>query len=375
MCRNTVIAVMAILTMVLGVFTTTAHAATGWRYPAPSNVAVDYLRANGYQVRWSGVTGPSGQKPNTYTFQTYQGGKLIDQFTTSHTYANEYGRGGHGLAVGRYVSRVWANGSPLAPLGTNTVAAIYGLQSASGYNGGLPLGNDAYDIPGEISSSDGNNGTVIINNMWNCDPDHIKTNPTPDSCGQQTLNGYNPSYFDVTSNQLKNNKAVMTYPDIQTLLTGSSGNNPNLSSFNKIVSTYDEYMPPSNENYDAEFAYDLWLDSTGGRADEIMIWLDNHGQTPSGDFVKDVTFYGQKFHVYYDKNATVNFVLDHNQTKGTVHILAMLQWLVANGYENSNVRVAQLDSGWEICGTNSQPMRFGMRGYTMLTNPPNGNQD
>jgi hypothetical protein len=46
-------------------------------------------------------------------------GTKVDEFTTKAglTQANEYGKGGKGLAKGTYHTQVWANGGPVAPPG------------------------------------------------------------------------------------------------------------------------------------------------------------------------------------------------------------------------------------------------------------------
>ena len=63
------------------------------------------------------MTGPSGQKPSTYTVATYNsGGQLVDEFVSGSTSTKEYGAGGKGLkSKTQYHSNVWANGGPVAP--------------------------------------------------------------------------------------------------------------------------------------------------------------------------------------------------------------------------------------------------------------------
>lgn len=92
-----------------------------WHYPAPTGLAIRNPRSNGVSLVWNGVTGPSGQHPNSYTVATYNSkGKLVDEFSTKAglTQANEYGRGGKGLPKGVYHTQVWANGGPVAPPGS-----------------------------------------------------------------------------------------------------------------------------------------------------------------------------------------------------------------------------------------------------------------
>jgi len=90
----------------------------GWHYPAPTALALVNQSSKGVSMSWDAVTGPSGQHPNSYTVATYDSkGKLVDQFSTAagKTSANEFGKGGKGLAKGTYHTNVWANGGPVAP--------------------------------------------------------------------------------------------------------------------------------------------------------------------------------------------------------------------------------------------------------------------
>src|SRR6266568_6088222 len=87
-----------------------------WHYPAPSGLHSHDVSSTGYQVSWNPVTGPSGQKPATYTVATYDSkGAEVDQFSSGATTTREYGRGGKGLPKGTYHTNVWANGGPQAP--------------------------------------------------------------------------------------------------------------------------------------------------------------------------------------------------------------------------------------------------------------------
>lgn len=87
-----------------------------WRYPAPSVQAYSVTR-KGYRLRWNAVTGPGGQKPSSYTVQTWEAGKpgAVNEHIAAGTDTAEYGPGGTGLRKGTYHTDVWANGGPLAP--------------------------------------------------------------------------------------------------------------------------------------------------------------------------------------------------------------------------------------------------------------------
>jgi hypothetical protein len=87
-----------------------------WAYPAPGGLTAFDVSSTGYHIKWNAVTGPSGQKPSTYTVATYNSsGTLVDQFDSGSLSTLEYGKGGVGLKAGTYHTNVWANGGPLAP--------------------------------------------------------------------------------------------------------------------------------------------------------------------------------------------------------------------------------------------------------------------
>jgi hypothetical protein len=88
----------------------------GWKFPAPT-VQAYAVTKNGYRVRWNAVTGPSGQKPSSYTVQTWEAGKpgAVNEHISTQTDTAEYGPGGTGLKKGTYHTDVWPNGGPVAP--------------------------------------------------------------------------------------------------------------------------------------------------------------------------------------------------------------------------------------------------------------------
>lgn len=93
-----------------------APKSNNWQYPAPSGLTASGTTDTGFNVSWNPVTGPNGQKPGTYTVQTYQGNTKVDQFVSGSTNTKEYGAGGKGLKPATtYVVNVWANGGPVAP--------------------------------------------------------------------------------------------------------------------------------------------------------------------------------------------------------------------------------------------------------------------
>ena len=93
-----------------------APKSNNWQYPKPAGLAANSVSDSGFGLSWSPVQGPNGQKPSTYTVQTYQGNTKVDQFISGSTSTKEYGAGGKGLKPATtYTVNVWANGGPVAP--------------------------------------------------------------------------------------------------------------------------------------------------------------------------------------------------------------------------------------------------------------------
>lgn len=211
-----------------------------------------------------------------------------------------------------------------------------------------------------ITLSNGYN-TYVSNNGWACGSDGS-------GCGPQRLTAYSASRWHVLSNQRAGNTGVLTYPDVMQLVTDQAGNARALSSFARVVSGYTEAMP-HNAGTDAEAGYDLWLDHTSG-ADEVMVWVDNvHRGTGGAKLLTRHTFRGVRYALLQYGGPTGELIWSRhrNAGRGTVHILAMLRWLVLHHYESASTALGQVDFGWEICSTGGRRETFTVTRYTLHT--------
>ncbi len=206
----------------------------------------------------------------------------------------------------------------------------------------------------DITGSDGYN-TQVIQDVWN-----------PIAGASQTLTAYNPGDWSVSADMPASNTAVVSYPDVQQLYTTTSNTPDPLSSFNSITSTFTESGPGSGGGDDYEAAYDIWA-GTGSNngAQEIMIWVDNHGQTPAGSQVGTADIDGTSYAVWNSGNNPVTLVLSSNETSGTINILAALDWLESNGYMPAGSGLNQIDFGWEICSTGGTAKTFSLTQYSI----------
>jgi hypothetical protein len=134
-----------------------------------------------------------------------------------------------------------------------------------------------------------------------------------------------------------------------------------IASITEMTSTFAQSMPSGSlgsNGFDAEAAYDIWLNNY---ALEVMIWVDNQGQTPAGGRIGTATLAGAAFTVYRSGH-TYSFVSGRNEASGSVNILDALDWLVSEHDASSSSYLTQFNFGWEICSTGGHTDTFSVRG-------------
>jgi hypothetical protein len=212
-----------------------------------------------------------------------------------------------------------------------------------------------------ISGSDGYN-TQIDQDMWNAI-----------AGASQRLAAYNPGRWSVMADMPAGNTAVVSYPDVQEIYTTASNRPDPLSSFRSITSSFTAKGPGSGGGDDYEAAYDIWAGTgTNNGAQEIMIWVDNHGQTPAGSKVATADIQGASYSVWSAGRNPVSLVLNSNKTSGTIDILAALDWLESHGYMPQGSGVNQINFGWEICSTGGSAKTFSVTRYKIKSSCASG---
>jgi hypothetical protein len=195
----------------------------------------------------------------------------------------------------------------------------------------------------------------LYNDEWN----------TSGNPGPQTICGNSESDWQVTSTQRAGNTGVLTYPSVQLNYNGANGYP--LSEFSSMTSSYTETMN-AVAGTDAEAAYDIWLN---GLNKEVMVWVDNHGQTSGGSKVATTTFSGATWDLYENSNRSyMAFVRQGNASSGSVDLLAALHYLEGRGDLAASDVLRQVNFGWEICSTAGAPETFTISNYS-LTSAPN----
>jgi hypothetical protein len=193
---------------------------------------------------------------------------------------------------------------------------------------------------------------IVYNNAWG---------PTP---GTYVIQAQSQSDWSVTANQNGGGGcggcAVEAYESAQW-----NYHNVKYSSIKYLYSSFTETMPTGSlqkNGFDAEAAYDMFIN--GSDTDEVMVWVDNQGQTPAGSHYGVADIDGQKFDVYV-AGQTKSFVLRKNETRGTVHYFAILKWLHRHHMLASSDTLNQFNFGWEICDTDGVARTFTVHRLTL----------
>ncbi len=193
-----------------------------------------------------------------------------------------------------------------------------------------------------------NGGYVVYNNEWNTS-----------QAGPQTIWADSFGHWGIRSDQASTT-SVKTYPCVQV--------NYQSVPYTKLTylrSEFTQTMPSSLPGLDAEAAYDIWLDNY---KIEVMVWVDNVGQTPAGSVVAHMNFWGEHFLLYKVGRPFFSFVLQGKpQTTGKVHLLSAIRYLVRHHYLRKQVVLTQADFGWEIASTGNVPANFTVTKYWLQT--------
>jgi hypothetical protein len=193
---------------------------------------------------------------------------------------------------------------------------------------------------------------IVYNNAWG---------PTP---GSYVIHAHNQGDWSVTADQNGGGGcggcAVEAYESAQWDYSRIS-----YSSIKYLYSSFSETMPTGSlkkNGFDAEATYDMFIN--GSDTDEVMVWVDNQGQTPAGSWYGMAEIHGQKFDVYV-AGRTKSFVLKRNETSGTINYLAILGWLHRRRLLAASDTLSQFNFGWEICDTDGAARTFTVRSLTL----------
>jgi hypothetical protein len=136
------------------------------------------------------------------------------------------------------------------------------------------------------------------------------------------------------------NGAVKTYPNAQRDFNSA------ISSLSSVTSTFAETSPGTGIWEDT---YDIWINglATSGST-EIMIWTQNHGQTPSGSDQGTVTLDGRSYTVWKSGS-----------------YIAFFQWVIGKDWMPADSTLSQVCYGAELVSTNGVPATFTFSNFSV----------
>jgi hypothetical protein len=201
------------------------------------------------------------------------------------------------------------------------------------------------------------------NGMWNLDPYFVMNDAWGISGYKVSQSLYACSYsnwYVVASMDNSNGDGhVKTYPNSHR----DFGGEPKITSFSSITSTFAETGPGTGIYEDA---YDIWLNGIANSSStEVMIWTDNHGQTPAGSNQATATIDGRSYAVWKTTGNYIAFVASTNFTSGSMNLKDFFQWLMAKGWIGQNATLGQVDYGAELVSTNGVPATFTFSNFSV----------
>jgi hypothetical protein len=210
-------------------------------------------------------------------------------------------------------------------------------------------------------------------------PNFLEVNQDPwtGSQGPQTITAHSFQDWSVTATDTDPSNAsgeVLTFPDASfnynEVDTAASGyNDPpaqyDLNNITSLTSDFTESMPDLSY-LNAEAAYDIWLNNWDT---EVMVWVDtspakdrnlaDDGDTKMGTYTYD----GQTFSLWSNGtgiNGYYVFLLNHNETSGTVNLKAMLETLVSLNQIPADSPLTEIPFGWEVSDTGGRPVTLSL---------------
>jgi hypothetical protein len=190
----------------------------------------------------------------------------------------------------------------------------------------------------------------VANDAWNAS--NYNVSQTLYACSSANW------YVVATMDNSKGDGAVKTFPNSHRDFDSA----PQISSLSSITSTFAETSPGTGIYEDA---YDIWLNGIGGaNSTEVMIWTENHGQTPSGSVAGTVTVGGRSYTVWKTGNY-IAFVPGANFTSGTMDLLAFFKWIMSKGWIAGSATLGQVDYGVELVSTNGAPATFAFSNFAV----------
>lgn len=204
-----------------------------------------------------------------------------------------------------------------------------------------------------VWSSSNAEGADTVDSTWT-----VNNDAWNGSHGPQTIYMCSPSSWYAVSNQTDQGGAVETYPDTEYFTNSTEP----ISQYNSITSTFSEAFPTDNS---VDAGYDLWMNNW---SKEIMIWNEDAGDQTYYNTQGTPETIGGVNYEWVDRPAGGEqvFIMQNQEKSGTVDILSVLNFLVAQGKLLPTDVPTQLEYGVEITATNGTET-FPMNDLTFST--------
>jgi hypothetical protein len=212
-----------------------------------------------------------------------------------------------------------------------------------------------------FSTSEGDDGWsdgdyYVHNNMWNASDYSVSQKLAACSAGNWSVT--------TTADDSEGDGAVKTYPNVhKDYHDWDTGKEPPLRQYSRLTSTFAATSPHTGVY---NVGYDIWLNGVPGNR-EIMIWTENHRQSPAGDQVASgLPFSGMTWDLYAtDDNEYLAFIPSRPMTKGTLDLKAFLDYLAKNSRVPANSTLGQICFGVEVVSTDGKPATFQFTDFTV----------
>ncbi len=199
---------------------------------------------------------------------------------------------------------------------------------------------------------------IVHNNMWNVSGYNVSERL--EACSHSSWN------VTATADNSRGDGAVKTYPNVhRDYHDWGTGKEPAWSSFRSLRSTF-AAQGPGTGIYD--IAYDIWMNGVPGNR-EIMIWTENHNQSPAGDVVASgVVLSGITWDVWATRDNTyLAFMPRSPLASGRLDLKAMIDYLVHAGRVQTNATLGQVCFGVEVVSTDGRPATFHFTDFSLTS--------
>jgi Glycosyl hydrolase family 12 len=267
--------------------------------------------------------------------------------STSKPDAGQSGGAGAGGIAGSLAA---AGGRAQASAGSGGNAAGAGAAGAAGGGAGAACAKPVF-VTSDPNGGWSDGGYYVHNNMWNMAA----------GLGPETLSACSYDNWYVVSNQTNSQGAVKTYPNVH-----KDYKEVPISSFSKLTSRFAANSPHTGIY---NVAYDIWTNGIAtSDSTEFMIWTENYKQVPAGKRAMTVTLGGRTYDVWKtSNNHYIAFVPTTTLTSGTLDLLEIFTWTIAQGWLPEDATLGQICFGVEIVSTDGQDAMFEFTDFSITS--------